>query len=487
MKLVESVKWQLPYQQIMQKIQIRQQKHLNKFQKGNNMNAIKIENLNVNYNSLNVLKDINLTVKDKEFIAILGPNGGGKTTLLKIILGLIKPSLGKIKIYDEEPNYKKNYIGYVPQFTKFEKNFPVNVFDVVIMGRLQQGKKFFHKYSKNDIFIAEKIMKSLDIYDLKNRQIGQLSGGQMQRVLIARALCMEPKILLLDEPTASVDIKAKNKIYSILKELNKDVTIIIVTHDTDKIYSYTDKVFYLYKTLSDKNLNAENEFNLIDNVNKFSNLHLDMKSQKMEVLQLIETILKYTFLQHAIISSILASIMCGIIGTIIVEKKLVMMSGGIAHTAFGGVGMGYFLKIEPIIGAFIFAVISSFGIVGIKKKSKINTDAVIGMFWSLGMALGIVFISITPGYPPDISSYLFGDILTVTKLDIYMMIALNFIVVFLLIAFFHQIKAYLFCLLYTSDAADDTPCVDLGGRRIIKKKKKNKYIIYINKNNIEEE
>ena len=123
---------------------------------------------------------------------------------------------------------------------------------------------------------------------------------------------------------------------------------------------------------------------------------------------MIDAILKYTFLQHAIIGAILASIICGIIGTIIVEKKLVMMSGGIAHTAFGGVGMGYFLKIEPIIGALIFAIISSFGIVGIKRKSRVNTDTIIGMFWSLGMALGIIFISLTPGYPPDISSYLFG-------------------------------------------------------------------------------
>lgn len=159
---------------------------------------------------------------------------------------------------------------------------------------------------------------------------------------------------------------------------------------------------------------------------------------------MIDAILKYTFLQHAIIGSVLASIICGIIGTIIVEKKLVMMSGGIAHTAFGGVGMGYFLKIEPIIGALIFSIISSFGIVEIKRKSKVNADTIIGMFWSLGMALGILFISITPGYPPDISSYLFGDILTVSKADLYIMAALDTIVIFIIIAFYKNIKAYLF-------------------------------------------
>lgn len=159
---------------------------------------------------------------------------------------------------------------------------------------------------------------------------------------------------------------------------------------------------------------------------------------------MIDSILNYTFLQHAIIGAILASIICGIIGTIIVEKKLVMMSGGIAHTAFGGVGMGYFLKIEPIIGALIFAVISSFGIVKIKRKAKVNTDTIIGMFWSLGMALGIIFISLTPGYPPDVSSYLFGDILTVSKMDLYIMTVLDFIVIFIITAFYNNIKAYLF-------------------------------------------
>jgi zinc transport system permease protein len=159
---------------------------------------------------------------------------------------------------------------------------------------------------------------------------------------------------------------------------------------------------------------------------------------------MIDAIFKYTFLQNAIIGAVLASITCGVIGTIVVEKKLVMMSGGIAHAAFGGVGMGYFLNIEPIIGALVFAVVSSFGIVEINRKSKVNTDTIIGMFWSLGMALGIIFISLTDGYPPDISSYLFGDILTVSKLDLYIMAGLDAIVIFIVISLFNNIKAYLF-------------------------------------------
>lgn len=234
------------------------------------MNAVEIQNLNLNYKDLNILKDINVTIKDKEFTAIVGPNGGGKTTLLKIILGLIKPSSGEVKIYGKTSSYKKNLIGYVPQFTKFEKGFPIDVIDVVLMGRLKYGKKIFHKYSKKDIHIAENIMNSLGIYELKDRQIGQLSGGQMQKVLIARALCMEPKLLLLDEPTASIDIKSKNNIYSLLKDLNKDITIVIVTHDTGEIFSYTDRVFYLDKTLYNTEVDIE-DGSYEDSVNNISN------------------------------------------------------------------------------------------------------------------------------------------------------------------------------------------------------------------------
>ncbi|WP_392485984.1 metal ABC transporter permease [Haloimpatiens sp. FM7315] len=159
---------------------------------------------------------------------------------------------------------------------------------------------------------------------------------------------------------------------------------------------------------------------------------------------MIAALFKYTFLQHAFVSAILASIACGIVGTIIVEKKLVMMSGGIAHTAFGGVGLGYFLGIEPIIGALVFSIFSAIGITTIKRKTHTNSDALIGMFWSMGMALGILFISFMPSYPPDMSSYLFGDILTVSLMDIKITLVLDLLIVFTIFSFFNLFKSYLF-------------------------------------------
>lgn len=159
---------------------------------------------------------------------------------------------------------------------------------------------------------------------------------------------------------------------------------------------------------------------------------------------MINALFEYQFLQNAFIASILASIVCGIIGVIVVEKKLVMMSGGIAHTAYGGVGLGYLLGFEPIIGAFLFSISAALGIGVIKRRGGVQSDIIIGLFWSLGMALGIVFIALMPGYPPDLNSYLFGNILSVTKQDLYLMIILSFLVVFIVIALFNDWKAYLF-------------------------------------------
>lgn len=159
---------------------------------------------------------------------------------------------------------------------------------------------------------------------------------------------------------------------------------------------------------------------------------------------MIEAILKYSYMQNAVLAAIFASIICGVIGTIIVEKKLVSMSGGIAHASFGGIGAGYFFGIEPIIGGLIFAIASSLSVGQIKRKGKTNTDTIVSMFWSAGMAIGILFISITPGYPPDMTSYLFGDILTVNSLYIRIMFIMAVVVLLVVGLIFNYWKIYLF-------------------------------------------
>lgn len=200
--------------------------------------AIEIENLSVYYGNVCALSDLNLVVEEKEFLGIIGPNGGGKSTLIKVMLGLIQPSSGSVKIFGREPGNRSSKLGYVPQFLKFDRNFPINVMDVVLMGRLSEKSGLFHKYSKKDRKIAGMMLEKLGIADLRKRQIGELSGGQLQRVLIARALAVQPRIMLLDEPTASVDSTSKHQIYELLKKLNEEITIIVVTHDTDVVSSH---------------------------------------------------------------------------------------------------------------------------------------------------------------------------------------------------------------------------------------------------------
>ncbi|WP_129597458.1 metal ABC transporter ATP-binding protein [Anaerophilus nitritogenes] len=211
--------------------------------------VLELENVDVFYDQVHALSDICLKVEEKDFLAIIGPNGGGKSTLLKTILGLLKPTSGKIMLYGKSIQKSLGNIGYVPQFSKFNRKFPISVREVVHLGFLKNKNSPFAKYKELDIKKADDIMKQLDIFHLKDRQIGQLSGGQLQRVLIGRALAVEPKLLLLDEPTASLDASAKTQIHEVLKGLNKEMTIVMVTHDMSAVSTYVKNIACLNQKL----------------------------------------------------------------------------------------------------------------------------------------------------------------------------------------------------------------------------------------------
>lgn len=159
---------------------------------------------------------------------------------------------------------------------------------------------------------------------------------------------------------------------------------------------------------------------------------------------MIDSIINYSYMQNAFGAAVIASLICGIMGTIIVEKQLVSMSGGIAHASFGGVGLGYFLGIEPIIGGLMVATGASLAVGQLKRSSSTKSDTYISMFWSAGMAMGILFIGLTPGYPPDMTSYLFGDILTVNRFYLMVMAVLGVAVTAIVIMYFNYFKLYLF-------------------------------------------
>ncbi|ADO76349.1 metal ABC transporter ATP-binding protein [Halanaerobium praevalens] len=222
--------------------------------------AVELNNVSVKYGSLAALTNIDLKVSEGSFLGIIGPNGGGKTTLLKVVLGLIETEKGEVKIFGNSLAQAADKIGYVPQISNFDRNFPISVLDVVLMARLEGKLKFFHSYQKKDLKQAESVLKELNLFELKDRQIGKLSGGQLQRVLIARALAVEPEILLLDEPTANVDASSTAEIYKLLKKLNQNKTIIVVTHDMAAVSSYFDTLACLNQKLyhhGDKHLDQE--------------------------------------------------------------------------------------------------------------------------------------------------------------------------------------------------------------------------------------
>ena len=203
--------------------------------------VIEIQDLWFSYNGRPVLKDINLKLPGGGFTAMIGPNGGGKTTLMKLMLGLIKPDKGVVKVFGQPPSQVAHRLGYVPQEIGINKDFPISVMDVVLMGRLNSFKGWPH-HSRKDRIAAQKVLEQLDMWEYRNNRIGHLSGGQRQRIFIARALVTEPEILFLDEPTASVDSAHQTDFFSILKDLNEKATIIIVNHDLMVISRYVKSV-----------------------------------------------------------------------------------------------------------------------------------------------------------------------------------------------------------------------------------------------------
>ena len=210
--------------------------------------VISVRHLWASYNGKPVLEDINLSVRELDFIGLIGPNGGGKTTLLKVLLGLLPPTRGQVQIMGKNPEVGRRHVGYVPQSVEFDRDFPISVWDVARMGRLGR-RHLLQRYTPRDNEAVTEALRSVDMLDKRGRPIGALSGGQQQRVYIARALATEPEILLLDEPMSSVDPQVSTSVYELLRELNEQITIMLVTHDMSAISSHVKTVGCLNRRL----------------------------------------------------------------------------------------------------------------------------------------------------------------------------------------------------------------------------------------------
>lgn len=210
--------------------------------------TISLDHVWVQYDNVVALEDITFSLEPLDFVSIIGPNGGGKTSLLKLLLGLVQPAQGTVRVFGKPPTHSRDKIGYVPQQATLDKNFPIDVWDVTLMGRLGRTP-LLRRYHKEDREIVADALHKVKMYEFRHRQIGKLSGGQQQRVLIARALVSQPKLLLLDEPTASIDSEIKRDIYELLCALNEQITIVMVSHDIGVVSSYIKTIACLNRKL----------------------------------------------------------------------------------------------------------------------------------------------------------------------------------------------------------------------------------------------
>ena len=206
---------------------------------------IKLEKVAFSYGKEEFLKDINLSIYEDDFLGIIGPNGGGKTTLLKLILGLLQPKKGKISVFGKSPKNARHEMGYLSQFKNIDFDFPITAYEIVLLSRV--GDKLIKRYSKDDKEVVKKAMKELGIWNLRDKKLNELSGGEKQRIFVARALANEPKLLVLDEPLSNLDIHIQEEFYKILKELNKKIAIVIVDHDLEMVSKYAKEVVCVNK------------------------------------------------------------------------------------------------------------------------------------------------------------------------------------------------------------------------------------------------
>ena len=195
---------------------------------------IRIEHLSAGYDQKEVLHDINLTIYSDDYLGIIGPNGGGKTTLMRLILGLKKPTEGSIRFYKDNKEVKEITMGYLPQYNDLDKQFPISVYEVVLSG-LSKSKGLFARYTQAQHQQVLDTLNRMQLTDLKDRHIGALSGGQLQRVLLARAIVSKPDVVILDEPNPYIDRRFQKQMYEMLEQINKECAIVIVSHDIAEV------------------------------------------------------------------------------------------------------------------------------------------------------------------------------------------------------------------------------------------------------------
>jgi len=206
--------------------------------------VVSLRSVSFSYDRNPFIRNVNLDIYEGDFLGLVGPNGGGKTTIIKLILGLLEPDSGKIEVFGKPPKEGRKHIGYLSQFKNIDFDFPITIWEIVLQSRLDSA---FGRYGDEDKEKAEEALKAVDLWRKRDKNLSQLSGGEKQRAFIARALASEPKLLILDEPTSNVDIRIQESLYELLKELNKKMSILIIDHNLEVLSKYAKEVACINK------------------------------------------------------------------------------------------------------------------------------------------------------------------------------------------------------------------------------------------------
>lgn len=209
---------------------------------------IELKHVWADYGQRNVLKDVSLNIAERDFLGVTGPNGGGKTTLMKVLLGLLQPSEGEVRYFENGKETERLNIGYLPQFSQIDKKFPISVKEVILSG-LAHRKSLLQRYTAKDYRRVQEVAELLGLKGLEEEPIGQLSGGQLQRTFLGRALVAEPTAIVLDEPNTYLDKEGESQLYSLLQQLNQKSAIILVSHDRASVEQYAKRIIYVSENL----------------------------------------------------------------------------------------------------------------------------------------------------------------------------------------------------------------------------------------------
>ena len=354
-----------------------------------------------------VLRDVTLQVPAGEFVAIAGPNGGGKTTLLRLIVGLLRPQQGSVRVFAEgvEDVSRRSLIGYLAQRAQLGIDAPASVREVVAAGCVSR-ERLIGPLRSSDRARAEKAIERVGLARQAQAPLSTLSGGQQQRAFIAKALAGAPRLLVLDEPTAGVDADAQEALAELLAELQRDlqVTILYVSHEFGAVEHVAQRLLLIRGAVA-----------------------FDGKPETFPSAGTTPrtSMLSHEFMRLAFASGAVIGVLAPAVGFFLVQRRMSLIGDGIGHVAFAGVAAGYLIGISPVATALVASVAGAIAVEWLRANRRTAGDQALALLFYTGIALGVVLISAAGALNANLFAFLFGSILTVTRGDLLLVAGLG--------------------------------------------------------------